>query len=116
MIGPGNRLPKRGVGRGRHSPLRDVEEDSWTYNNHVSRDGPKQFLPPTENTSDISEALSLFPHPKSLLTRVIQVATSSNRIKVGITPFFCLHNESQALSAHHLLYTCHFVCRRNLSL
>ncbi|XP_053186597.1 ATP-dependent RNA helicase DHX30 [Scomber japonicus] len=81
VIGPGNRLPKRGVGRGRHSPLHDVEEDSWTYNNHVSRDGPKQLLPPTENTSDIFEALSLFPHPKSLLTRVIQVATSTNRIK-----------------------------------
>ncbi|XP_044224115.1 ATP-dependent RNA helicase DHX30 [Thunnus albacares] len=67
VIGPDNKLPRRGTGRGRHSALIDIEEDSW--------------LPPVEDTSNISEALSLFPHPKSLLTRVIQVATSSNRIR-----------------------------------
>ncbi|XP_067462111.1 ATP-dependent RNA helicase DHX30 [Thunnus thynnus] len=67
VIGPDNKLPRRGTSRGRHSALNDIEEDSW--------------LPPVEDTSNISEALSLFPHPKSLLTRVIQVATSSNRIR-----------------------------------
>uniref|UniRef100_A0A3Q2CIP5 RNA helicase n=1 Tax=Cyprinodon variegatus TaxID=28743 RepID=A0A3Q2CIP5_CYPVA len=35
-----------------------------------------------EDASVVSEALSLFPQPKSLLTRVIQVATSANRIRV----------------------------------
>uniref|UniRef100_A0A3P8S1Q8 ATP-dependent RNA helicase DHX30 n=1 Tax=Amphiprion percula TaxID=161767 RepID=A0A3P8S1Q8_AMPPE len=76
------RLPKRRVGRGRgglHSVLYDDEENSWT--DDVSRVRAIELSPHKEDTSNISEALSLFPQPKSLLTRVIQVATSSNRIR-----------------------------------
>ncbi|CAB1317383.1 unnamed protein product [Coregonus sp. 'balchen'] len=35
-----------------------------------------------EENSDLSQALSLFIHPKALLTRVIQVATSYNRFRL----------------------------------
>ncbi|XP_059199747.1 ATP-dependent RNA helicase DHX30 [Centropristis striata] len=56
VIGPNNQLPKRA-------------------------DEQNQFLPSEEQHSDISEALSLFPYPKSLLVRVLQVATSSNRVE-----------------------------------
>ncbi|XP_044076509.1 ATP-dependent RNA helicase DHX30 isoform X2 [Siniperca chuatsi] len=85
VIGPNNQLPRRRAGRGRgglHSALYGKEDDSWTENVHVSStiaDEEKQWPSPKEVTSNISEALLQFPQPKSLLTRVIQVATSSNR-------------------------------------
>ncbi|XP_040000586.1 ATP-dependent RNA helicase DHX30 [Xiphias gladius] len=87
VIGPNNQLPRRRAGRGRggiHSPFYDNEDDSWKDNVHVSKakaDAQKQYLPPVEDTANVAEALSLFPQPKSLLGRVIQVATSSDRIK-----------------------------------
>ncbi|XP_075953803.1 ATP-dependent RNA helicase DHX30 [Anarhichas minor] len=87
VIGQNNQLPKRGAGRGSgglQSQLYDNEEESWTENVLVPKakaDDPEQWLPPKEDPPTISEALSLFPQPKSLLTRVIQVATSSNRIR-----------------------------------
>ncbi|KAM9349131.1 ATP-dependent RNA helicase DHX30 [Symphorus nematophorus] len=84
VIGPNNQLPKRRAGRGRgavHSALYDEEDALWTENVSRARaDEQKQWLPPKEDTK-VTEALSLFPHPKSLLTRVIQVATSSNRTR-----------------------------------
>uniref|UniRef100_UPI0037E81DAC ATP-dependent RNA helicase DHX30 n=1 Tax=Semicossyphus pulcher TaxID=241346 RepID=UPI0037E81DAC len=87
VIGPNNQLPRRRSGRssgGVQSALHD-EEDDWTEKVHMPRAKAdvkqKQLLPPEEDTSKFSEALSLFPQPKSLLTRVIQVATSSNRIR-----------------------------------
>lgn len=86
VIGPNNQLPKRRAvrGRGAHqSALYDKEV--WTENGHASTvetDEQKQCLPPEPDSSKIFQALSLFPQPKSLLTRVIQVATSSNRIRV----------------------------------
>lgn len=89
VIGPNNQLPRRRAGRGRggiHSPFYDNEDDSWKDNVHVSKakaDAQKQYLPPVEDTANVAEALSLFPQPKSLLGRVIQVATSSDRIKVS---------------------------------
>ncbi|KAM6920019.1 ATP-dependent RNA helicase DHX30 [Lycodopsis pacificus] len=87
VIGQNNQLPKRGAGRvsgGLQSQLYDNEEESWTENVLVPKakaDDPEQQHPPKEDPPTISEALSLFPQPKSLLTRVIQVATSSNRIR-----------------------------------
>ncbi|KAF7665938.1 hypothetical protein LDENG_00127400 [Lucifuga dentata] len=87
VIGPNNQLPRKRAGRGSgalHSPTYDAEDVSWIDNIHVPRhkaDEQKAFLSGLEKTSDISEALSLFPHPKSLLNQVIQVATSSNRIR-----------------------------------
>ncbi|XP_053293236.1 ATP-dependent RNA helicase DHX30 [Pleuronectes platessa] len=86
VIGPNNQLPKRRAGRGRggiRSTFNDIEEDPWTDDFHLSKskaDAPKQSLPFVEDSSG-DEALSLFPQPKSLLIRVIQVATSSNRFK-----------------------------------
>ncbi|XP_049930535.1 ATP-dependent RNA helicase DHX30 [Epinephelus moara] len=87
FIGPDNQLPKKGAGRqsgGLQSLLYDNLEDSQTVNapmSTIKADEQKQWLPPNEDFSTISEACSLFPQPKSLLTRVLQVATSSNRIR-----------------------------------
>ncbi|XP_014880376.1 putative ATP-dependent RNA helicase DHX30 [Poecilia latipinna] len=81
VIGPNNQLPKRRAGRvrgGLHSHLYDPEEDCLT-NAPTSR--ADELLPPVEDASYVSEALSLFPQPKSLLTRVIQVATSTSRVR-----------------------------------
>ncbi|XP_038159679.1 ATP-dependent RNA helicase DHX30 isoform X1 [Cyprinodon tularosa] len=82
VIGPNNQLPKRRAGRvrgGLHSHLYDNEENHRTTNVSVPRG--EEFSSPMEDASVVSEALSLFPQPKSLLTRVIQVATSANRIR-----------------------------------
>ncbi|TMS09780.1 Putative ATP-dependent RNA helicase DHX30 [Larimichthys crocea] len=84
VIGPDNQLPNRRTGRkrgGLHSALHDYE-DGLQENFIVpsmKADEHKQQLPTGEDASNISEALSLFPQPKSLLSRVLQVATSSNR-------------------------------------
>ncbi|KAM4728420.1 ATP-dependent RNA helicase DHX30 isoform 2-T2 [Anableps anableps] len=78
VIGPNNQLPKRRAGRvrgGLHSHLHDHEENYWT---NVPTSRADELSSPME---DVSEALSLFPQPKSLLTRVIQVATSSSRVR-----------------------------------
>lgn len=89
VIGPDNQLPKRRAGRvrgGLHTLISDKEDDAWTDNVHMSTakaDEQIKYPPPVEDPFNASEALSLFPQPKSLLTRVIQVATSSNRIRVG---------------------------------
>ncbi|CAG5896648.1 unnamed protein product [Menidia menidia] len=83
VIGPKNQLPKRRTGRGRGgllSHFRDNEEDSLQDDIHLFRSREVEQLPSKE-VSVVSEALSLFPQPKSLLTRVVQVATSSNRIR-----------------------------------
>lgn len=81
IIGPNNQLPRRRTGRGRGAFF-DKEDDVWTERGHESKTKTDDSLPPDVDASKIFEALSLFPQPKSLLTRVIQVATSSNRLKV----------------------------------
>lgn len=93
VIGPNNQLPRRRGCRGSgglHTAFNDNEDDLWTDNvfRSVPRaklDEQKQYPPPGEGTSNDFEALSLFPQPKSLLTRVIQVATSPNKVRVGNT-------------------------------
>ncbi|KAM7379417.1 hypothetical protein PAMP_004968 [Pampus punctatissimus] len=84
VIGPNNQLPRRGDGQ-RLLPFHDIEGNSCIENvlgPRVKADKQKQWLPPpVENTTNFSEALSLFPQPKCLLTRVIQAATSSNKIR-----------------------------------
>lgn len=92
IIGPDNQLPKKRSGRvnaGVQSGLFDKEDDLWTENvnmNRTTRNNQKQFLLPVNDAAKITEAISQFPHPKSLITRVIQVATSPNRIKVCSCP------------------------------
>lgn len=75
VIGPNDQLPRRRHGRQRYREALNS-----------ARDGYKEGLQLENNlegdSSKIYEALSLFPQPKSLLTRVIQVATSANRTKV----------------------------------
>ncbi|KAK7945549.1 hypothetical protein WMY93_001277 [Mugilogobius chulae] len=61
VIGPNNQLPQRRAGRGRGRLQSHFNEEDFCE---------KNFIP-----------VSLFPQPKSLLTRVIQVATSSSRIR-----------------------------------
>lgn len=104
IIGPNNQLPRRRAGRGRkgqQSVLFDKEDDLWTENAHMTKtttDEQKQLLIPVNDAAKISEALSLFPQPKSLLTRVIQVATSSNRIRVSEeAQMIRMHNWSKLL-------------------
>uniref|UniRef100_A0A672YSV5 DEAH (Asp-Glu-Ala-His) box helicase 30 n=1 Tax=Sphaeramia orbicularis TaxID=375764 RepID=A0A672YSV5_9TELE len=85
VIGPNNELPRRRAGRGRgglHSPLFDIEdcEDS-VHVSRTQREEQNQWLSPLQQTSDVDEAVSMFPQPKSLLNRVLQVATSSNRTR-----------------------------------
>lgn len=85
VIGPNNQLPGRKAGKhmgrgGLHSALYDDEESTRAF--AAQTDNQKQRPPLETDRSKTYEALSLFPHPKSLLTRVIQVATSSNRIRV----------------------------------
>ncbi|KAM4605323.1 ATP-dependent RNA helicase DHX30 [Polymixia lowei] len=87
VLGPNNQLPRKRAGRGNGgllSPMHETEDDPWTDTSHVPRargDEQNGSTVPSENASNLSEALSLFPHPKSLLTRVVQVATSSNRTR-----------------------------------
>ncbi|XP_054889642.1 ATP-dependent RNA helicase DHX30 [Poeciliopsis prolifica] len=81
VIGPNNQLPKRRAGRmrgGLHSHLYDPEENCLT---NIPNSRADELFPPVEDASNVSEALSFFPQPKSLLTRVIQVATSSSRVR-----------------------------------
>ncbi|XP_070829883.1 ATP-dependent RNA helicase DHX30 [Chaetodon trifascialis] len=83
VIGPNNELPSRRAGRMASSSAFFDHEDELP-SEIVSRgkaDQQKQWLPCAEDTSNATEALSLFPQPKSLLIRIIQVATSSNRIR-----------------------------------
>ncbi|KAK5860049.1 hypothetical protein PBY51_021555 [Eleginops maclovinus] len=84
VIGPNNQLPgkKSGKrGRGLQSQLHNEEEDLRTTDLFVpTTKAVAKNNWPSEETPDISEALSIFPQPKSVLARVIQLATSSNRI------------------------------------
>ncbi len=45
-----------------------------------------------EENPAVTEALSLFPKPKALLGTVIQVATSSNRVRVSYKPLLISTN------------------------
>ncbi|KAM6919240.1 ATP-dependent RNA helicase DHX30 [Xenentodon cancila] len=81
VIGPNNQLPQRRAGLGRgglHSSLYD-QENHWTDNAHLSR--TDEWSLPKGDSQEVSKALSLFPQPKLLLARVVQVATSSNRVR-----------------------------------
>uniref|UniRef100_A0A3B4X3S5 ATP-dependent RNA helicase DHX30 n=1 Tax=Seriola lalandi dorsalis TaxID=1841481 RepID=A0A3B4X3S5_SERLL len=88
VIGPNNQLPRKRAGQGSgglHTPFYDNEDNSWRNYVRMSKakaDELKQYQSPVEDTSNVAEALSLFPQPKSLLGRVIQVATSTNRIRL----------------------------------
>ncbi|KAK1879280.1 ATP-dependent RNA helicase DHX30 [Dissostichus eleginoides] len=85
LIGPNNQLPVRKSGSegGLQSQLHNEEDKSWTNDVFVptTKAVAQHQWPPKEEPSNISEALSIFPQPKNLLARVIQLATSSNRIK-----------------------------------
>lgn len=87
MISSNNQVVRRRAdqGRGRlRSTFYDEHEDgSWT--NHVAgarADVQTQQLLTSEVDSHVAEAVALFPHPKSLLDRVIQLATSSSKTRV----------------------------------
>lgn len=98
LIGPNNQLPRRKGGRHRgrgalHSAFYDHEEGTQLENNRgfaAKTDDQRQSLPLEGDTSKICEAFSLFPQPKSLLTRVIQVATSSNKMRVCYVHLYSL--------------------------
>ncbi|KAL0966191.1 hypothetical protein UPYG_G00292100 [Umbra pygmaea] len=75
------------VGQARGAPLsflEDPEERCWTDDVHVPRrDGQNESLEPHRPSWSPEEnvELSQFRNPKELLSRVIQVATSSNRFR-----------------------------------
>ncbi|XP_024129957.1 ATP-dependent RNA helicase DHX30 [Oryzias melastigma] len=81
VIGPNNELPRRRAGRGRgeHPLLHDREDEPWMDGD--SRTPADESFLKKDDSFKASEALSMFPHSKSLLTRVIQVATTSSRIR-----------------------------------
>ncbi|XP_062338492.1 ATP-dependent RNA helicase DHX30 [Osmerus eperlanus] len=90
VLGPDNQLPRKGAGRGRGarpSALFDAEEDPVTDQVHMSGVSQSQPTHPqlltrsTEEDTSLYKALSMFPQPKALLARVIQVATSSNSFR-----------------------------------
>ncbi|KAM6948718.1 ATP-dependent RNA helicase DHX30 [Aplochiton taeniatus] len=92
VLGPQNQLPKRKAvlrrGAGSLSALHDPEDDPWVDDVHVPKRDPEngstnlQQEPRLANgTANLSEALSTFRHPKALLSRVVQVATSTNRFR-----------------------------------
>ncbi|KAK0150638.1 putative ATP-dependent RNA helicase DHX30 [Merluccius polli] len=92
VIGPDNELPSRRSGRVRGvSQLYEVE-DAYTSDvraaavAHESNEAPWPSAPSGGSSSSppYSEALELFPRPKELLGRVIQVATSANSPKEWI--------------------------------
>lgn len=104
FIGPNNQVSRKRADRGApYSALSNNEEDLWTENgigSHAKTDKQSELHLEEEN-SKVLEALSLFPAPKSLLTKVIQLATSSSKIKVcSSNP---LHIEIQAV----LVYSKH---------
>ncbi|XP_061694717.1 ATP-dependent RNA helicase DHX30 [Syngnathoides biaculeatus] len=76
VIGPDNQVPRKKFGRGRGGVRSVLYDDENSLDAQI-----KPGSPPAENASNISEALSLFPHPKALLNKVVQVATSSNSCK-----------------------------------
>ncbi|KAM9789373.1 ATP-dependent RNA helicase DHX30 [Neosynchiropus ocellatus] len=79
LIGPDNQLPRRRSSREREKVLSSLSnrlpqaltESFQTTGDEVSH----------ENKLEISEALALFPHPKELLFRVMQVATATGSVK-----------------------------------
>lgn len=84
VIGPNNQLPRRKAGKGRGgllSKFSEKEEDLCENDIHMPRSLSNSHRPLIEENPEVTLAVSLFPHPKSLLTRVVQVATSSNRVK-----------------------------------
>ncbi|XP_068614425.1 ATP-dependent RNA helicase DHX30-like [Brachionichthys hirsutus] len=78
IIGPNNQLPRRRpVGRQTLHLLRDDEDDLRTECEPNKADDLKTSL----EDSSVAEALSLFPQPKSVLARVVQLGSSSKKIK-----------------------------------
>ncbi|XP_053740245.1 ATP-dependent RNA helicase DHX30 [Synchiropus splendidus] len=79
LIGPDNQLPRRRSSREREKLL-----SSWSH--HLQQDWTESFQAPSDEVNGekklaISEALALFPHPKELLFRVVQVATATGSVK-----------------------------------
>lgn len=106
VIGPNNQVSRTGADRGAlHSALYDNEKDLWTENGfgfHEKTDKQSK-LHLEADTSQALEALSLFPNPKSLLTTVIQVATSSNKIKVRSSNPLHIHIQAALVYSKHFL-------------
>ena len=87
MLGPENELPSRRAARSRGalvSQLYETEDgDMRDPATAAAAGGESASAPPGGFSPSYSEVLSLFPRPKELLSRVIQVATSSNTPKVS---------------------------------
>ncbi|CAL8280233.1 unnamed protein product [Lota lota] len=87
VLGPENELPSRRAGRGRGALVSQLyePEDTHMSGNHSAAAAHELSESPSASSGGFSppysEALSLFPRPKELLSRVIQVATSSNSPK-----------------------------------
>ncbi|KAI4878126.1 hypothetical protein NFI96_011072, partial [Prochilodus magdalenae] len=93
VLGPGNQLPRRKLARQprwQSSFQEDAEEDvhvrdrlgpSRTLRNRSRGSAESQGSRLVEEDPKVSEALSIFSKPKALLVKVVQVATSSARIR-----------------------------------
>ena len=85
MLGPENELPSRRAARSKGGLVSQLYEtdDGAMSGDPSAAAGEAPSAPPGGFSPTYSEALSLFPRPKELLSRVIQVATSSNMPKVS---------------------------------
>ncbi|XP_034146232.1 ATP-dependent RNA helicase DHX30 [Esox lucius] len=89
VLRPDNQVARAGRGRvGPLSSLDDPEESRWTEDVQVFRGDlqneqsePHRPSWATEDSTELSQALSMFTNPKALLNRVVQMATSSNNFK-----------------------------------
>ena len=85
MLGPENELPSRRAARSKGALVSQLYEtdDGDMSGDPSAAAGEAPSAPPGGVSPTYSEALSLFPRAKELLSRVIQVATSSNTPKVS---------------------------------
>ena len=118
MLGPENELPSRRAARSRGALVSQLyETDDTVMTSDPSAAAAAPSAPSGGFSPSYSEVLSLFPRPKELLSRVIQVATSSNTSKVsgarvcraGMSAFCCL--------SFSFLFYCLFnlICTRSIT-
>ncbi|KAM8850628.1 ATP-dependent RNA helicase DHX30 [Spinachia spinachia] len=81
VIGQNNELPKQLPRKARGFQLYDSDEEPGTESDFAPHaDDQDQRQAPKEHRTAAAKALSLFPQPKSLLSRVVQVAMSTDKV------------------------------------
>ncbi|XP_068196409.1 ATP-dependent RNA helicase DHX30 [Antennarius striatus] len=79
IIGPNNQLPRRRAVGNRTLRFLD-DDDNLSTTNKIYKESDSKKCQSAKDSS-VAEAFSLFPQPKSVLTKVMGLAMSSKRIK-----------------------------------